>query len=629
MNEPMLENIQASHAANGLDATGCPMQAPQRQLEADDELVFPQHKRAVTQYATDASGVTELHLYYGEKEIVFDEPELFAFGEGLAKHARFVAGTATTWGEGYDWPRVRELLEQLLEEGILQYAEAHEPDSMATQSGVCPSPLPAARSTVPRTWFECEAITRELTGHAVELGYLELIVSIFRVAHMAMDAEGHQVGEANVFPKALRLDVPTEWRTCPYAGTRFQSERPMNVTALKSMRKHWLQMMVALTHIRDAYLRRFPRACAGWTVGDLERLSSLVLTVPAYLLMRSQQRVENGYLHPVLSSMFRVTDGVRMTMHQMLFLPVVEPTLPPDAPMTSAEIYAYAERNYSFYSAHGVCAGSKTMIEEFLQVLVDGRPVKGGESVVLAAPVQAALAELNPAFDYGLYGLQAYAVVFSLWPAMGRAYERLLAIIEAWSGEGSETLMKLRERLQSDVQYLQTSTLLRTEEWRVSRDRVYADMYAQCASGLGSASSETTLAERLTPVRTAQHAHAAEQLRTVLRQRLCRAAASESPTLASLVASLMNYLCQEQAIVRMACEIQQRINSLLGRTPPTRPFTASAIDIFNQMQGDVARLPYLVDELGEILGIRIIVTSDTIEVAERTASASGEHLRPA
>jgi hypothetical protein len=40
--------------------------------------------------------------------------------------------------ESTDWPRVRELLEQLLEEGILQYAEAHEPDSMATQSGGLP-----------------------------------------------------------------------------------------------------------------------------------------------------------------------------------------------------------------------------------------------------------------------------------------------------------------------------------------------------------------------------------------------------------------------------------------------------------------------------------------------------------
>ena len=305
------------------------------------------------------------------------------------------------------------------------------------------------------------------------MGYLELVVPIFRVVHLALDAEGRQVGEANVFPKPLRLDVPTEWRICPYAGSGFQSERPMNATALKSMRTHWAQMMVALARIRDAFLGRFPQARSGWTVGDLERLSALVLTVPAYLLMHTQQRVENGALHPVLSSMFRVTDGVRMTMHQMLFLPVFEPTLPPDAPMTSAEIYAYAERNYGFYSAHGVCAAPKAMIEAFLHVLVDGRPVENGTSVVLDAPVQAALEDLDAAFDYGLYGLQAYAVVFSLWPAMSRAYERLLAIVEAWSGESSATLAGLRECLQTNVQYLRTETLLKTEEWRTSRDLVY------------------------------------------------------------------------------------------------------------------------------------------------------------
>ncbi|MGH2396626.1 MAG: hypothetical protein ACRDFW_06490 [bacterium] len=356
---------------------------------------------------------------------------MFAFGETLAKQSRFVARTATTWGNGYDWPRVQELLEQLIEEGILRHVNGNEPGPISTH-GACLSPLPPAHGTVPRTWFECEAITREVTGHPLELGYLELVIPIFRVAHIAMDAEGRQVGEANVFPKPLRLDVPTEWRTCPHAGSRYQDDRPMNVTALQSMRKHWAQMMVALLRIREAYLRRFPKARHGWTVGDLERLSSLVLAVPAYLLMRTHQRVENGDLHPVLSSMFRVTDGVRMTMHQMLFLPVVEPTLPPDAPMTSAEIYAYAERNYAFHSNHGVCAGPRAMIEEFLNVLVDGRPVEGAESVVLEAPVQAVLDDLDPAFDYGLYGLQAHAVVFSLWPVMGRTYEQLWTIVEAW-----------------------------------------------------------------------------------------------------------------------------------------------------------------------------------------------------
>src|SRR5947207_15165147 len=142
MNESKLASMESSHTAKGLDAPSCPMQAmqvPPPVLEADDELVFPQLKRVVTQYATDAAGAPALHLYYGEKEIVFDEPELFAFGEGLAKQSRFIAGTATTWGEGYDWPRVRELLEQLLAEGILRHVEANESEPMSTQNeaGTC------------------------------------------------------------------------------------------------------------------------------------------------------------------------------------------------------------------------------------------------------------------------------------------------------------------------------------------------------------------------------------------------------------------------------------------------------------------------------------------------------------
>jgi hypothetical protein len=393
----------------------------------------------------------------------------------------------------------------------------------------------------------------------------------------------------------------------------------MNVTAFKSMGKHWTQTMMVLLRIRNAYLRRFPQARAGWTVGDLQRLSSLVLTVPAYLLMRTEHRVENGHLHPVFSSMYRVTDGVRMIMHHMLFTPTYGPTLPPDAPMTSAEIYAYAERNYVFHSGHGVCAGPRAMIEKFLNVLMDGQPVEGTELVALDAPVHVALEDLNPAFDYGLYGLQAHAVMFSLWPVMSRTYEQLWTLVEAWSGDESETFIAFRERLQSNVRSLRTKTLLATEEWRVSRERVYADMYAQCASGLGTPSSGATLAERIAPVWAAHHADAADQLRAVLRRRFCSTVATDSPKLESLVAGLMDYFRQEQAIVRAACEIQQHINRLLGRTPPTRPFNASDIDIYNRMDGDVEGLPYLVDELEKMLGLRIVVTQDAIEISDRMA----------
>lgn len=619
MNAPMLERMESSNDPSRLDASGCPLQGTRMTstpLGADEELVFPQHKRLVTQYSTDATGNTELHLYYGEKEIAFDEPELFAFGEGLAKHARFVARAATTWGPGYQWPRVRKLLEQLLDEGILKYVNANGSDEVPVPNGPCPSPLPPAESTVARTWLDCEAIMRERTGQPLELGYLECVIPIYRVAHIALDAEGRQVGEANVFPTQLRLDVPTQWRTCPHAGSRYQDAKPMNVTALKSMREHWRQMMAALVRIREAYLCRFPQARSGWTVGDLQRLCSLVLTVPAYLLMRAQDRVENGYLHPVLSSMFRVTDGVQMTMFMMLYSSTDGSTHAPDAPISSGEIYAYAERNDLFHSAHGVCAGPKAMIEEFLSVLVDGKSLEGDESLVLDGPVESALDHLDSACDYCLYGLQTHAAVFSLWPRMGQAYDQLLAIVETWLDEASESLIQFRNRLRSSVLSQRMSIGLRADEYRVARERVYEDMYAQCARGRGSASSGATLAELLAPISAAYHTHTAEQLRVVLRQRLCPQTAAESPAVDSLVVVLMAYLKQEQAVVRAASGIQQRMNDLLGRTPPRRPLKASDLHSFDRLQEIRRRQAYLIDDLEETLGLHIVVTPDTIDIRD-------------
>ena len=111
----------------------------------------------------------------------------------------------------------------------------------------------------------------------------------------------------------------------------FDTGRPMNVSALKSMREHWPVMMQLLARVRAAYLRRCPEAAAGFTVGQLERLATAVLALPSYLLMRTDIQLPEGAMHPALSSLFRVTDGLRMTLHQMLFVPIGEPTLLPDA----------------------------------------------------------------------------------------------------------------------------------------------------------------------------------------------------------------------------------------------------------------------------------------------------------
>src|SRR6185312_4942964 len=298
------------------------------ELEMDDELVLLNSRRTIVQYAKGTDGTTELRLYYGDKEISFDEPNLFSFGETIARQERFTARAATEWGNDLEWTQVRPLLEQLLDAGILVRATDATSGTIIRPDSIQTSPLPPSVCPLARSWSDCASITRELTGRAVDPAHLELVIPIFRVAHIMVDTDHRQVGEANVFPRALRLDVPTEWWTSNLPGSRYLSEKPMNVTAMKVMRAHWPQMMAGLLRVREAFLRRFPKVEGAWTVGDLERLSTAVLAVPTYQAMR-RGGVANGQLHATLSSMFRVTDGLRMVMHQMLFIPVGEPVIPP------------------------------------------------------------------------------------------------------------------------------------------------------------------------------------------------------------------------------------------------------------------------------------------------------------
>jgi hypothetical protein len=609
-------NAPSTLLQNSEPPVGCPMHRPalaDGRLDFTQALYLPMHQRVIAQYIHDTEGKPVLHLFCGDQEISFDEPELFAFGETLAKQSRFLAGASTTWGDGYAWSKLQELLEQLVLAGILEYAPAEIAlDAKRPRyEGARDNPLPAAQTNVARTWQDCEAITQELAGHPVELAHLELVIPIFRIAHMALDMEGRQVGEANVFPKALRLDTPTSWRACIYPGSRYQDDRPMNVTALKSMRQYWPQMMNAIGRIREAYLQRFPTARSGWTVGDVERLSTLVLAIPTFALMKSHAAVPNGQLHPVLSNLFRVTDGVRMTTHQMLFVPVAEATLSPLAATSSGEIYAYAERNYAFASTHGVCAGPKAMIEEFLSVLLDGNDADWRDAVQ-DPPVNAALTDMEAAFDYGLLGLQAHAVVFSLWPMMTRTYEQLFTLASTWQGEKSAAVEQLVAHLQEKMTILKNQTLHASEEWRINRENVYADIDEHCRVGLGQP-AERPLVERIQSGMGEDAICIHAQLQAQIARHM-QVAANDSNA-AALAAALSQFFRQARSVLQIADGVQANINRLLGRIPALRAFTLADIDVHVVLQGSEARrLPHLLDVLQTLLGFTAAITKDGIHI---------------
>ncbi len=627
-------STEATLAERPAAAAACPFHAGQaaeaasgaRVLHPTDVLHLPLHKRMFTQFA-DMGGLRELRLFYADKEISFDEPELWVFAQTLAQQTRFRAGVALSWGEPGDWPRVRGLLQQLLDEGVLRHAdEGDEPldERILGDEGSRPSPLPPAPSARARTWHECPGLMAELTGRPLEIGWLELVVPIFRVAHMSLDGEGRQVGESNAFPAPLRIEVPTRWRTCIYAGSRHQDDKPMNVSALKAMRAHWTPAMAMLLKLREAYLARCPEARAGWTVGHLERLSTAVLALPALQLMRRERRVGNGRLHPVLSSMFRVTDGLRMTMHHMLFIPFGEPTRKPDTPMTAAEVHAYAERAFSLHSEHGVCAGPKAMIDEFLSVIIDGKTPRDGLPETLEPELQQAVADIPAAIDYAMLGLKAYAAVFSMWPMSMRVYEQLNAIAEGWAeAEPTPEVLALREWLQPIVQRLRTSTHLAREAWRQDRDFVYGDMYAQSERALSGRWPERSLAECLAPRRIEADAPAVLALQQAIERRFGAAAgATQAQWRDEWLNALLQYFLQAQSVVRTAVAVQAQINRLLGRDTPQWRFEAADIDIYVKLVGQLeTRVPFLLDELDRVLDLHVAIDDERLDIVEMKVAA--------
>ncbi|MBK8714051.1 MAG: hypothetical protein IPN32_04850 [Deltaproteobacteria bacterium] len=110
--------------------------APSAPIEPTDVIYMPHRRRLFHEWGV-LEGQRTLTLHYGEKEVVFDEPDQIPFGEALLAHARFVAQESTHWALSRPraWESARDLLEVLVAEGILAveaplqcpFAHANEP----------------------------------------------------------------------------------------------------------------------------------------------------------------------------------------------------------------------------------------------------------------------------------------------------------------------------------------------------------------------------------------------------------------------------------------------------------------------------------------------------------------------
>jgi hypothetical protein len=411
-----------------------------------------------------------------------------------------------------------------------------------------------------------------------------------------LDTDDRQVGEANVFPRALRLQRPTDWTLCTYSGTRHRADKPMNTTALRAMRAHWPAMIATLAAVRAACLQRFGLGhdAQDLTLGQIERLCIAVLSLPTWAALRPGTRVPNGQLDPVLSSLFRVTDGLRLVVHQMMMISVAEPALPPTAVVPTHEILDYAERTLSFHSETGVCAGPRLMVEDFLAVLVDGRSSRlGGDAAPMVDQT-----EVAAALDYGFAALGIHAAAFTFWPVMADAWDDIRRLAETLPAGKSPELDAFRAEAARAGRILRQGTHLGTAALRDHRIAVYDDMHRESARTTGQ-----TVSGLAAPLASARPDPALSRaVARGARLRLPGLSAAKADRLGRIVA---RFAARASAVIALADTQQTTLSRRLGR-PPAPPFTARDMTLHLGLQdADFPRLPFLPDTVAALSGVTL------------------------
>jgi hypothetical protein len=75
---------------------------------------------------------------------------------------------------------------------------------------------------------------------------MQIIHRLFAPEYVT-DEDGRPIAEHRA-AAALQSRVPMDLKICPYAGSRFKHERPMNTSALNQMLKHWDKILEALAY---------------------------------------------------------------------------------------------------------------------------------------------------------------------------------------------------------------------------------------------------------------------------------------------------------------------------------------------------------------------------------------------
>jgi hypothetical protein len=369
-----------------------------------------------------------LRVFYGEHQITFEDGEL-AFGRGLVRDSIFQAAHACRWSDAAPrtWDDIRPLLVDLVASGILDADGVSSPRQKYTPTVLqLTSPLAGMPPLRWRTLSDLCQLT-SANGHVVPIDLLEATLGAGLLAQVVRDPSGRQSGENSLamLAPALTDPVPTEWKRCPFSGSRFEDARPMNVSALKQLAGGFDDMLARIVALREAFLATTNRERLD--LGGMWLLAWICFVMPAWAARRMADRCPNGAVPEWATALSKAFGGIRMTLH---FL--IERGCDLDDEITPADFVRVTEEEARYLSDTGVCAGTPQMIDRTLAAFICGTGV----------PAPVPFPDVTSALDYGFW--TAALLVLS---ALREARTRLLVSNAALESEAiARELADLEQR---------------------------------------------------------------------------------------------------------------------------------------------------------------------------------------
>ncbi|MGB1009809.1 MAG: hypothetical protein ACPGVP_08815 [Thiolinea sp.] len=210
-----------------------------------------------------------------------------------------------------------------------------------------------------------------------------------RHVHEYLDVVGRPVGEGR---SEACEQIDTQFKRCPYPGSRHQHAQPMNFSALQSITPQWRNIVTLLAWLGQRY--RDYNHCGTSRYYDLARISGMGIFLADYLTLRHVNPLQSGQVSVILSGLYKVCLGFQ----QVTFFAMMnenfdeqELTAQEAAELPAAsEFYAWLEENELLIGEAEVCGGSELMISKAYEAML-GQQADSPEQIETVLPELAEL----------------------------------------------------------------------------------------------------------------------------------------------------------------------------------------------------------------------------------------------